>query len=158
MVIVEGVRFGVVMDGKRLTGTEQKGISTLAELAWSPDSRAFFITESYGGAVGDWHVWIYVIQGATLRFHHVTQEVVKQFKKHYQCEEPEEPNVGAVTWVKDSAQLLVVAEVPPHSTCPEMGKVRGYIVEVPTGKIVEEFDQKELRARWGRYLGQRFAK
>ncbi len=155
IVIIEGVAFDVVMDGARLPGTEEKGVTTLAELAWSPDSRAFFITQSYGGAVGDWHIRVYLIENGRVRVYNVSQDIVKEFRKQYNaCE----PNVGAITWVHGSKKLLLVAEVPPHSVCPQMGEVRAYIVEVPTGKIVEEFDRKSLKARWGRHLGQRFAK
>lgn len=156
--IIEGVRFYVAMDGRRLPGTEDKGVSTLAELAWSPDSRAFFVTESYGGAVGDWHVFVYIIEKARVRSIYVTEEVVRRFKRHYACYEPEEPNVGAIKWVTDSKQLLLVAEVPPHSSCPEMGKVRGYLVSVPAGAIIKEFTERQLRHRWTRYLGDRFRK
>lgn len=157
-VIIEDVRLDVLMDGQKLPGTENEGVGSLAEVAWSPDSRAFFVTESYGGEVGDWHVWVYRIENEKVRFLRVTEQVVKGFKRHYRCEDPEEPNIGAIKWVNGSNQLLVVAEVPPHSSCPEMGKIRGYSVEVPSGRIVREFGEKELRARWGRFLGQRFEK
>lgn len=156
-VIIHGVALAVEMEGKRLPGIEDAGVSTIAELAWAPDSRAFFITESYGGEVGEWLVSVYLIENERVRREHVTREVVRRFHKHYRCIEPEEPNVGAITWVKGSEQLLVVAEVPPHSSCPEMGKVRGYLVEVPTGRILQEFPENQLKARWGRHLGQRFS-
>ena len=153
--IVDGVSLRVEMDGPRLPGIENAGVSTLAELRWAPDSRAFFITESHGGAVGEWRVTVYMIETQSVRSVDVTSEVTREFKQHYRCAEPEEPNVGAVRWVDGSNQLLVVAEVPPHSSCPEMGKVKGYVVKVPTGRIVQAFDARELKTRWGRYLGDR---
>jgi hypothetical protein len=155
--VVEGVSVFVKADGRRLLGTENEGVSTLAELAWASDSTAFYMTQSLGGAVGEWRVAVYEVEKESVRVRDVTQEVMKQFKKHYKCKEPEEPNVGAVKWLNGSKELLVIAEVPPHSSCPEMGKVRGYLVEVLSGKITQEFGERELRARWGRYLGQRFS-
>ncbi len=158
IVVVDGVNLDVIVDGRRLQGLEEKGVMQPAELVWSPDSVAFFITETDGGWVGTWHAMVYIIKNGYIHYYNVTQEVIKQFKKQYKCMDPEEPNVGAVTWLKGSKNLLLVAEVPPHSTCPEMGKIRGYIVEIPTGKVIKEFSKKELQARWGKNLGQRLVK
>jgi hypothetical protein len=156
--IIDGIELRVISEGRDLPGANDQGISTLAELAWSPDSTAFFITESHGGEVGDWHVSVYVISRGTLRRTSPVGNVMKEFKRHYGCEGPEEPNVGAVKWLDGSKKLLVAAEVPPHSSCPDMGKVGGYVLLVRTGQIVQEFSEKKLRAQWGRYLGRRFAR
>ena len=99
---------------------------------------------------------VYVIEKESIRWSDVTQEAVKRFRKLYKCREPEDPNVGAATWVKGSEQLLLITEVPPHSSCPEMGKIRGYLVEVPSGKIIREYAEGDVRARWGWHLGYRF--
>lgn len=154
--VIDGVKLSVLINGKYLHGIENAGINTLAELQWSPDSTALFVTESYGGAVGDWHAILYLIEGSVVRRLDVTKQVVNSFKKHYRCKEPEEPNIGAIKWFNGAKKLLIVAEVPPHSSCPEMGKIRGYIVEIPTGGIFQEFDEKRLRTEWGDYLGKRF--
>lgn len=156
MAIIDGVKVIVVMEKKHLPNNEDTGVNALAELLWSPSSTAFSITESYGGEVGDWHVSVYEIRGGRVYRLNVTKEVVQSFKRHYRCKESEDPNVGAVKWLNGGKCLLLVAEVPPHSSCPEMGKLRGYIVEVPTGKIVQQFDERKLRADWGQYLGKRF--
>lgn len=93
----------MVLDGRRLQGTENEGVPLpLAELFWAPDSAAFFITYSWGGQVGEWRVRVYVIEKEGVRWSDVTQEAVKRFKKHYKCHDPEDPNVAAATWVKDS--------------------------------------------------------
>jgi len=157
-VLIQGVSLSVAMGGNRLRGTEDVGVSALAELLWSSDSIAFAITESFGGEVGDWHVTVYMIEKGVVQRLAVSNEVVKSFKSYYRCTEPEEPNIGAITWLNGSRDLLLVAQVPPHSSCPEMGKVRGYLVEVPTGQITKEFDEKELRDLFGGCLGSRFKK
>jgi len=156
-VVVDGTSLAVTRKGARLAGIEKEGVAKLAELRWSADSAAFFVTQSYGGEVGEWLVWVYRIQGDRVQRTSVTQEVAREFKKHYRCREPEEPNIGAVKWLEGSNKLLLVAEVPPHSSCPEMGKVKGYVVEVPGGRIVQEFGDRELSLRWGRELGRRLS-
>jgi hypothetical protein len=155
IAIIDGVKLLVMMEGKTLPGIEDAGVSTLAELLWAPDSTAFSITESYGGVVGDWHVTVYEIRDERVQRLNITADVVKSFKKHYKCKESEEPNVGAIEWLNGGKQLLLVAEVPPHSSCPRMGKLRGYIVKIPTGRIAEEFSERKLRSNWGPYLGNR---
>ena len=154
-VVIKGVTMQVVMDGNPLSGIEDEGVGTLAELAWSPDSSAFFITESDGGLVGTWDTRVYLIEGNRVRRAYVSQEVAKRFKTTYKCREPEEPNIGGIRWIEGSQRLLLVAEVPPHSSCRDMGKIRGYIVRMPTGKITRELDEKTLVAQWGQWLGVR---
>jgi|GEM_PF-1445094 len=145
----------VVVNGRPLSGTENEGLETLAELAWAPDSTAFFITASNGGIVGTWYVSVYLIEKTRVRRVNVTQRAAKRFKMQYSCHDPEEPNMAGVKWLEGSKTLLVVAEVPPHSSCPEMEKVRGYIVSVPNGEIEHELTREELKANWSQYLGPR---
>jgi hypothetical protein len=155
-VIISEGPLVIEMDGRPLQGTENRAVTTLAELAWAPDSGALFITQSYGGAVGEWRVAVYTVESGGVRAWDVSSEVVRQFRKLYKCKGAEAPNVGAAKWLDGSKRLLLVAEIPPHSSCPEMGKVRGYVVEIPDGRIVESFGARELKARWAQYLGKRF--
>lgn len=156
VAILNGMSLFVEKKGGRLPGTEGVGVSGLAELAWAPDSAAFVITESLGGAVGEWRVTVFLVGVDRIRRLDVTREVFRRFRRHYVCQDSEEPNVGAVAWLKSSRKLLVVAEVPPHSSCQQMGQVRGYVVEVRSGKVVQEFTEQQLRARWSHDLGRRF--
>ena len=143
--------------GRYLIPPGSFGVETLAELLWAPDSSALLLTQSEGGHVGNWQVVLLQLdEGAVTRFD-VAAAAVGAFKKHYSCVGPEEPNVGAVAWVKGSEQVLLALEVPPHSSCPQMGMLRGYLVQVPSGQIVEELAEPELRRRWGGSLGLRLA-
>lgn len=157
-VLVGQLSFAVAASGRVLSGPDNADVQALAELSWAPDSRAFFVTESHGGWVGEWRVSVFTITGGSVQRLDVTRAVVDAFRKRYACHEPEDPNVGAVTWVRGSSQLLVVAEVPPHSSCPDMGMVRGYVVEVPGGTIVSELTEEELRAKWVQHLGVRLSR
>ncbi len=152
---IDGIKLQVEKMGRRFSGIENESVATLAELGWSPDSRAFFITASDGGLVGSWSARIYFIEDAKVRPLNLTPGIVKRFKKQYTCSEPEEPNIAAIKWWNGSDKLLFVAEVPPHSTCPGMGKVMGYLVAIPSGKIIKEISEKKLKSDWGAYLGQR---
>jgi hypothetical protein len=154
-VAISGLGINVRSDERSLEGVEEAGVDTLAELAWAPDSLAFFITESDGGDVGTWGVRVFLISKNKVKQVDVTRRVVSSFRRTYKCASPEEPNVGAVGWLKGSKELLLVAEVPPHSTCPEMGKVRGYVVKVPGGTIQRELSSAKLKKDWGSYLGSR---
>jgi hypothetical protein len=85
----------------------------------------------------------------------VTREVEREFKEKYKCVEPQPPNIGGIKWIDSSDKLLLVAEVPPHSNCPQMGLIMGYVVSLPSGKIMERFDLANLNIVWGNQLGLR---
>ena len=149
------LRLAVRMKGQTLAGIENEGVHSIAEMAWAPDSTAFYITATDGGDVGTWLTTVYLIEKGRVRRIDVRDEIMKRSMKQYSCIEPEKPNIAAIKWLEGSAKLLFVAEVPPHSSCPDMGKLFGYIVSIPSGNIVEELDEKKLGAQWARYLGLR---
>ena len=74
------------------------------------------------------------------------------------CLGADEPNFGAIKWLKESKNLLIVAEVPARSTCTDKNVRWGYIVEVPSGKVVSQLEPKKLQDDWGEYLGSRIVK
>ena len=160
-VIVRDAGFYIEGNGNRLSGPEDEGIYPLAEMAWCPDSRAFFLTQSDGGNVGGWFLNVYLMSDKYVKLIDITQQVKKDFMTRYKCVVPEdptaneEPNIAAIKWFNDSKELLLLAEVPPHSSCPEMGKLMGYVVSVPSGNILSRYEEQHLRARWGRFLGER---
>jgi len=136
--------------GKTYAGIEGVEFSSLSELLWSEDSSAFTVTSSDGGWVGGWSVEVFLIKYSQIERVDVSSQAKKDVMRRYQCDEPqnEEPNLVAVAWREGSSQLLLVAQVPPHSSCREMGKLFGYIVSVPSGKIVERFSEARLRNEW----------
>jgi hypothetical protein len=134
---------------------ERWEVETLAELLWAPDSSAFVVTQSDGGDVGTWLVAVYVLEGNGVARFDVARTVRESFQKRHPCDEPEDANVGAIAWLGGSKKLLLAAEVPPHSNCREMGKLGGFVVEVPSGRIIQELSDADLRAKWGSSLGER---
>lgn len=156
MVLFEGIDLAVVNDGKYLRpDSDNQADISVAELLWSDASNGFAITQSDGGLVGHWYVFLYLFkQGKVIPFQVGTQ-VLKSFGKRFTCSPPEEAYVAAVKWLAHGKQQQLVAEVPPHSDCPDMGMLRGYVVAVPSGKILKQYTEKQLLSKWRHYLGER---
>lgn len=152
----------LVVDGSRLTVKSSNDtvlsdpiqIESLSEVEWSPDSKGFVVTESDGGLVGSWSATVYRLTPTGLAARNLGQLVSAEFQKR-QGACAEIPNVGASGWL-ESGILLVIAEAPPHSSCRDMGAIRGYEVPATEGKILKRYDEAELRAKYGRRLGRRF--
>jgi len=148
VAVIEDLNLLVLQDGKKLPGIEDEGFVGPAELGWSSDSKGFFVTWSDGGTVGTWQTFVYLIEEGRVSRVNVSKEVERDFKKSYECFEAEAPNIAGLNWLHGSRRLLLVAEVPPHSSCPQMGLFAGYIVSVPGGKIIERLNQRQLTAAW----------
>jgi hypothetical protein len=149
-------------EGHVVRGSDRRSevipVQSLAEVLWAPDSTAFALTESDGGSVGNWSVSIYNVATPSIARLAVADTAVRaDYRQHVMkraCP-GEEPNVAAVSWMHGSEQLALVAEVPPHSSCREMGGVYGYVVGLPGGKIVRRLNDAEVRRAWSTDLGLR---
>jgi hypothetical protein len=149
-IVTQGYGFRVkqLSSGKELPETDSYGLGGLGEIGWAPDSNAFFVTQSDGGLVGTWSVAVFLISDSGVKQEDVSAAVLQDFEKRYKCDEPQIPEIAAIKWLEGSSELLLLAEVPNHSSCPQMGMVRGYLVSVPDGKIVQELDRKTLLHDW----------
>ena len=158
-VLIKDLSLVVIDGGSAVPGIEGYTLLLPAEISWAPDSKAFFITANEGG-LGDetWFVTVFMLEHDRVKYYAVTAEVANRLKKEIQCPDAGEPHFGAIKWVKESKNLLVVAEVPEHSSCPEKGTLRGYIIEVPSGKVLSELPLKQLVDDWGGYLGPRITR
>lgn len=119
-----------------------------AEAAWSPDSKAFFITYSDGGNVGTYHVKIIYVEPKGLRI----AEPVPNGRKLFvpTCFDPERPNVGAIKWMgNDASRLLIAVEVPPHSSCAGMGTFKTFEIAVPDGSVLATYGQLQAKKLFG---------
>jgi hypothetical protein len=158
-VVFEHLLLTVESKEKKLPGSGNWRVTSLSEVLCSPDSSAFSITQSEGGWVGDWHVHVFLVKDREVKQADLTQQARRDFATRYQCESPndlyEGANMGAIAWVGGSQKLLVAAEVPPHSLCRDMGRVMGYLVSVPSGNILRRYTNRDVRARWGHFLGER---
>ena len=124
------------------------------EFEWSQDSKAFFLTYSDGGAVGNYRIIVGYPSGKGVKIIDPSSYVQRDFLAHYPtCFEPEGPNIGGIAWLKDSHHLLIAAEVLPHSNCDMSGTFAAYLIEMPSGKIVKKFGQIEAKQEFGGLLG-----
>jgi len=123
-----------------------------AEVAWSPDSSAFFLTYSDGGNVGTYHVLVYRLGlNGVQRTEPIPngRSLLKPI-----CFDPEIPNVGAIRWGAGSKTLLIAVEVPPHSSCASMGTFRAFEITVPGGKVLKTYDQLQAKKLFTDSLGE----
>jgi hypothetical protein len=138
--------------------SEPIGVQSLAEVLWAADSTAFALTESDGGLIGTWSVTVYnVAKPGITRLTAADAAVRADYRQRvmkHACPD-EVPNVAAVSWVHGSKQLALVAEVPPHSSCRQMGRIYGYVVRLPSGYIVRRLSTAEVRSAWRKDLGSR---
>jgi len=155
-VLVQDMMLAVTDSGAPVPGIEGYTITLPAEIAWASDSKAFVLTANEGGQDEAWYVTVYVLEFDRVNYYDVTADAAVKFKESVKCRDAGEPNFGAIKWLKESKNMLIVAEVPARSTCGDKNVRWGYIVEVPSGKILSELEPKKLQDDWGEYLGPRF--
>jgi hypothetical protein len=129
----------------------------LIEALWSGDSRTVAINESDGGVVGSWapHIFSIGAEGAVPR-PDLVAAVSAEARSLPRCFDAEIPNLGVSGWLKNGREVLMVAEVPPHSSCRNMGAITGYVVSVESGTIVKRLSESQLRRTLRGKLGCRF--
>jgi hypothetical protein len=139
----------------RANGMEYKtriGYWVSSELGWAPDSKAFFVTYSDGGAVGTYHVKVFYIDKSGL---HETEPIPNGRSLFVpNCFYPEPPNVAAIKWMGGSSRLLIALEVPPHSNCASMGTFRAFEISVPDGIVLNRYGQLQAKRLFASSLGE----
>lgn len=144
-------------NGRKYLLSEVVSTAWLTEVIWSPDSRRFIVNTSDGGAIGTWDSLLYSIKDngppslTTIR--DVLGTVASAFPD---CETPEIANIGTVDWLDDPGELLVVIESPPHSSCRNMGDMKGIRVSISSGTVLDQIPDPILRRDWMLSLGPRF--
>lgn len=131
----EGLFLGGARDGA-LADLHAEAMAPLWEVSWSPDSRVLQVTSSDGGAVGTWNTRFYALSAPShVREIDVSTLVRVAAPKFADCpDEPADLNVMFVRWSGHGA-ATVMAQVPPHSSCRNMGERRTFAVSVPDGRV-----------------------
>jgi hypothetical protein len=144
-----------------------------AELLWSPNSKAFFINGGCGSSISGFVVSVYQIDSANLDVDpdftkEAWHDMVKAFPPCRALNhDPEECkdmqtdseyyNMSGIDWLEDSSGIVVMSEVPPTSRYGGiMGAVKGYELEVPSGKILRRLDAKQLKMKWQKSMSWKF--
>lgn len=139
-------KLGVFVAGRQVYSYSDWEMSAGGELGWSSDSKAFSVTWSDGGAVGSFHVDVFVVSGNSVRHLNVSEPILRDFRtRHRPC--PRHDNARAAAWLDGSSRLMVVTETYPTGDCPDL-KEFGYIVAIPSGRILGRYSRRELLRRW----------
>lgn len=136
----------------QLSATIRFGLAT--EILWSPDSRAFALTGSSGGANGQYETDVFYVQEKKLLKVELTTLVEKAFGHPVRCAWTESPNVAAIKWLIPSKELLVAAEIIHHSNCDSFGTFEAYVVNVPVPRVVKVLNQLEAKRMYHDDLGE----
>jgi len=127
----------------------------LTEVLWSPDSRDFVVNVSDGGLVGSWDTYFYSVDQNLRPVSHDIESPIKPIANRFaKCNPAEQVNIGSVSWLNEGKELLLVAQVPPHSSCRNMGDIIGFRISVESWKVIEQdISEAKLRKRWGKVVG-----
>jgi len=119
-----------------------------SQLDGHPDQAHIALTYSDGGAIGGFHVRIFLIDANGVR--DATEAIagaVANFRARHYCK-TRGNNVSALKWI--GGGLLLLAEVYPTGDCgADLGHLEGYLVSVPEGKILEHLTEGQLRKHRG---------
>jgi hypothetical protein len=126
-----------------------------AEIGWSPDSQAFFVTENDGGLASAYLLTVVGRVNDRLVVRHLSKFIVTAFDHPVRCFEPEDPNVAGVAWLGSSQALLVAAQVPFRSNCDSMGMFAAYDVDPWRMAVLRTYAQLEAKSLFRSALGPR---
>lgn len=133
-------------------------VPPLVEVLWSPNSKYFAVNASDGGLVGTWDTKLYSVDKNSI---HMIFDIDDQLRpmadKIQKCDPKEDVNFGSVSWTKDGKKVLIVMEIPPHSSCKNMGEITGFLLETSSGKLIDVISEKIIRNRLKSILGCRFS-
>jgi hypothetical protein len=132
-----------------------------AELAWSPDSTAFYITQSDGTSeIQGFHTEIYrVTERGVRQLPNLNLMVHRQFDHRHKCVlyfagdngkpddryEDDYSNVAGLKWLDGSSQLILVAEIAPDQACGEhRGYFGGYLLSTVDGRILRRYSPQGI--------------
>jgi len=141
------------------------------EIAWSPDSKCFFINSNYNGYVDEIFA-VHCVNEPDLGPGHITQQVEQDMARSFppceavlisreQCTEmaadPDYLGVVALDWIHGSSEMVVMADVPCDTMWGGiMCQVLGYEIAVPSGKILRRMEPKEFAKEWQHSMAWKF--
>jgi hypothetical protein len=130
------------------------GPGVASELLWASDSKAFFVTTSNGGAIGDYHLFVVDTFHGHLQSRDATEKIYKEFGHPFRCGWKESPNVAGIGWVGRTHHLWVAVEVINHSNCDSCGTFKAYEVDPATMTIGKTLNQLEAKRTLKPMLGE----
>ncbi|MGO9864896.1 MAG: hypothetical protein ACLPLR_14885 [Terriglobales bacterium] len=107
---------------------------------WAPDSTAFYLMWSDGGAIGNYHVRVFRVRDNRVLEAPTTRVAERDFAKRHYCK-TRRNNVYAVHWLANSDEIVISTAVYPTSDCEDMGFTLGYLVRTDDGTIIKRYSQ-----------------
>lgn len=125
-----------------------------SEIAWSSDSKAFFVTQTEGGGGFGIATYVFYVSDAGLRKVDISRTVERKHGRPAQCGGDIDVNVAGIAWLEASQRLLVVAEAPPIAPiCKCPGAFTAYEIELPENRIAKSYSQRQTKQLYGKLLG-----
>ncbi len=143
--------------------TDDSRVAENAELAWAPDGKTFYLTQSENRAgVQGFYTGVYRVAERNIASINVNEVIQREFDRHHRCTAydargkrySEESDIGAVKWVDGSDLLLMVAETTFDSQC-DRGYFAGYLVSLSQRKVIRRYTARKLMTQWGDVVGDR---
>ncbi len=142
----KGGEFFLYRGKKELLRAELKDLSASTSVVWSPDGQSFAISWSDGGAIGNFHVRVFHLDGDKITEWPSGKIAFQAFKARHWCPSRGD-NIQAYNWSSDSRLLVLVLSVYPTGDCGlQLGHTEGYLVDSATGRVREVWNHRKLSA------------
>lgn len=138
-----------VLKGDQIRATfTLKDLSAGIFLNWAPDSQAFYLMWSNGGAIGGYEVRAFRIVNDRVADLPLAKPAEADFAKRHPCA-ARGSNTFAVRWTEGSQELLLALQMYPTGDCgQEAGLYAGYLVRGTDGRILRRYSEAQLKAVW----------
>lgn len=146
MLLAPGGTFSARFEGHEIGLIRVPEVSADIMITWEPDSQAFAITYSDGGAEGAFHARIYRLDGhRIIEVPKSIKSALNDFQKQYYCR-ARGSNIYALGWTSDPSRLFLAVQVYPTGDCGEIeGKMGGYLADLD-GNVFQHFDNSTTLA------------
>jgi len=133
-----------VFQGRKLLSRfTLKHLSAGIWLNWAPDSNAFFLMWSDGGAIGNFHVRVFRIRNDRVVELPTMKIAEAEFATEHYCRSRRN-NSLALRWPNGSDSLVIATGVYPTSDCgKDLGFTIAYVVRTDDGKIIKRYSQTQ---------------
>lgn len=158
-MMIEGTGNGIRFHSNVFKSTlDIPATPALSEIVWSPNSDWFSVNYSDGGLVGTWNSRLYFVKNGFLkRYVDINKTIsIEHDKLNPQCDEPEDLNFGIIMSMHSGNTLVIAAEVPPHSSCKNMGETKFFTFDLDKMKISKGINRSVLNQTIKNNLGCRF--
>lgn len=144
----------VTVGGKNFDLTEIIATPPLIEILPEPNGRNFAISFSDGGILGTWDSYVYNGSGGKFSIVNLRPLLTEYLDRAKLCNNIEIANIATIGFVK-SDEVLVVAESPPHSSCEDMGRIVGFLVNTTETRVSDPIQEEDMKTKWNGILGCR---